>query len=141
MAGSSFYIFTLAVPSPDCSSWKPPSGTSLPASYYQCVSFWKGQGEMNIVHAGCSTESLLKQIRQILAGEGRDLSIFHVEQLEDQGSHLRQSAPVSCRAKELVATRFAQSLESTSTIVVQEALINLCFPSCIKSIPCFSRPW
>lgn len=60
---------------------------------------------MNIVLSGCSIQSLLKQIRKILAGEGRELSIFHVEQLEDQGLHLRQSAPVSCRAKELVATR------------------------------------
>lgn len=92
-------------PSPDCSSWKPPSDASLPASYYQCVSSWKEQGEMNIAHAGCSIESLLKQIRKILDGEGRDLAVVHAEQPRGQGSRLGQSAPVSCRGKELVAAQ------------------------------------
>ena len=61
---------------------------------------------MNIVRAGCSIESSLKQIRKLLAGEGRDLAIVHEEPLQGQGSHLGQSsAPVSCRGKELVATQ------------------------------------
>lgn len=97
---------------------------------------------MNIVHAGCSIESLRERIRKILAGKSRDLAIVHVEQFQGQGSRLRQSAPVSCRGKELVAAGgFSQFLENTLTIVVQEALIKLCSPSHIESIPCFSRPW
>lgn len=43
---------------------------------------------MNMVHADCSIESFLKEMRKILAEEGGDFAAVHMEQLQGQGSHL-----------------------------------------------------